>query len=606
MASLPLAFPASPTPWFFARARTHRALRGTAKAESMSRSECPTKSPRSAYVLVSLGSSRWTSRSIRKVEQAALQSGRLLHWYLLDASEASSLALLEGLASEDAVNAVKRQVLRFRSLLFRASVGPDRVHLASDLSLLEGFEEVLKVVQNAYDTNVRFAGAVRNQVFSNLQPKLRGIGILQNRDPRLNGLVDYLLRELAIKISLAGAGRGFEYALNPEMPIWGAMLRGTFAGLEGVTSLVLQHEVVSSVDEQDPLEIENLSYTSGEGQTIGSETRPNVLHDIGFAACGVVAIVGPSGAGKTTLLRAIAGHIAAKGSIRLNGKDVSSLPVERRNIVTVFQDFGLFPHLTGIQNVVEGARRLPGLDESERRWLADQHLRDLGIENCAERLPRFMSGGEQQRVAIARALMAEPELLLLDEPTAALDQLQRDSLQNLLQNLRSRRPDLPIMLVSHDREFALSVADRLGVMDGGRLLAFGVPGDLISRPPSSRVARILGSHNVLRGQVGSDGLFVADLSLPPIMLVPPVQPGDWLALVPHDAIALCPAGDESDWKATVNSLADLGATVRISLGVGGNEPLIAAVGRRSLPGGLKVGSRVTFEILLDSVVLVRD
>jgi len=572
----------------------------------MTRSEPPATSASSAYVLVSLGSSRWTSESIRKVEQTALRSGRLLHWYLLDASEASSLVLLQGLALEDATVAVKRQVLRFRGMLARASVDPARIHLASDLSSLDGFEAAAKTVREAYDTNGRFAGAVRNQVFSNLQPVLRRVGIVQNRDPRLDSLVDYLLRELAIKISLADAGRGFEYALKPEMPIWTAMIGGTFAGLESVTSLVLEHEVVSSDEERDPLEIENLSYTSREGRVVGDMSRPNVLHGIGFAARGVVAIVGPSGAGKTTLLRAIAGHIAARGPIRLNGKDVSSLPVERRNIVTVFQDFGLFPHLTGLQNVVEGARRLPGLEETERRWLAEQHLRDLGIEHCAERLPRLMSGGEQQRVAIARALMAEPELLLLDEPTAALDQLQRESLRSLVQNLRSRRPDLPIVLVSHDRDFALSVADRLGVMDNGHLLAFGKPAELISRPPSSRVARILGNHNVVSGRVGSDGLFMADLPLLPVKVDPSVQSGDWLALVPHDAITLCPASGEAAGEATVISLADLGAMVRISLDVGGGEPLGAAVTRRSLPTGLDVGSKVTFGILKDSVVLVRD
>jgi putative spermidine/putrescine transport system ATP-binding protein len=571
----------------------------------MTRSDTPAASARSAYVLVSLGNSRWTLGSIRKIEQTASRSGRLLHWYLLDASEASSLALFQGLKPEEAVDAVRRQVLRFRSLLARASVDPARVHLASELASHEGFEKAFAIVREAFDSDARFAGAVRNQVFSNLQPMLRRVGILHNRDPQLDSLVEYLLRELAIKFSMIEAGRGFEYALKPEMPIWAALTRGTFAGLESFASLDLQHEAVSPDEEADPLQIESLSYTSRGNRAIGDASRPNVLHAIEFAARGVVAVVGPSGAGKTTLLRVIAGHLPARGSIRLNGRDVSSLPAERRNIVTVFQDFGLFPHLTGLQNVIEGARRHTGLARAERLWLAGQHLRDLGIEHVAERLPRMMSGGEQQRVAIARALMAEPELLLLDEPTAALDQLQRESLQNLVQSLRSRRPDLPIVLVSHDRDFAFSVADRLGVMDSGRLLAFGEPRELLSRPPSSRVARILGNHNVVPGRVGDDGVFAADYALPAIKADGAVEPGAWLALIPHDAITLCPATGEPVGDAAVTSLADLGAMVRISLSVGG-KTLVAAAARRSLPPDVEAGSKVAFGILQDSVVLVRD
>lgn len=374
--------------------------------------------------------------------------------------------------------------------------------------------------------------------------------------------------------------------------------------LEAFASLALRHVTVVPDDDVPPLAVDGLSYLAGGKRSTSALFRANDLHEVSFSARGVTAIVGPSGAGKTILLRAIAGHIPATGAVRLNGLDVSGQQTERRGIVTVFQDFGLFPHLTGLENVAEGAHRLVGRTKSQRLWLAAQQLRELDIEHCAGRLPRLMSGGEQQRVAIARALMAEPDLLLLDEPTAALDQLQRGALHELLRRLRITRPDLPVVLVSHDLDFACLVADRIGVMDEGRLLAFGDPTAVLGRPGSARVAQILGNHNLVAVRLEQDGSFLSHIHLPPLESGDLSEVGTCIALIPHDAVILQPQPDGGNQGAMLTSVASLGAMTRFTLRIGDHLTLTGVTLGRLFPTGLLPGAEVRFAIAQDAVSFV--
>lgn len=555
------------------------------------------------FVLVSLGNRHWTQATVRKVIAAAARQQTLLDWYLLDASEAASLVTLHGYDAEHAAYAVIAQTLRMRDLLMLAGVSCGRIHLVSHLDCDTQFAESFARVRSAYAVNRRFASAVRNQVFSNLQPKLRTVGICNNRDPRLDNLVEYMLRELALKAVLARSGTKCEFALKPEMPIWTRLAQGKFNGLDTFANIALHHETVEPIGELASIAVKDISYVRPGSAKSGDPTGPKGIQDVSFAARGAVAIIGPSGAGKTTLLRALAGHIPANGSILLAGKDVSHLPPERRGVVTVFQDFGLFPHLSGLENIMEGARRL-ARTANESRFLASQYLRDLSIDHCAARLPRAMSGGEQQRTAIARALMAEPELLLLDEPTAALDQLQRDGLKIVINRLRIDRPELSIVLVSHDLDFALSVADFVGVMDAGLLIAFGKPEALLARPGTSRVAAILGGYNVCLGKLRADGNFAAA----PLPLLKPgaADYGGQVGLIPHDAVMLHPADGEPNGRAVLAALTHVGAIARFSLRLGEQTELNGIVPRRSIPAGLTVGSEIPFWIVQDSVSVVHE
>jgi molybdate transport system ATP-binding protein len=217
-----------------------------------------------------------------------------------------------------------------------------------------------------------------------------------------------------------------------------------------------------------------------------------------------LALVGPSGAGKSTVLRAIAGLVRpGRGRISLDGEtwlDTArgiDVPAERRPVGLVFQDYALFPHLSVRRNVAFGAR--------DRRAVAPL-LERFRIGHLAEARPGAISGGERQRVALARALARDPQVLLLDEPLAALDAHTRSAVRGELHELLGSL-GLPVIVVTHDFEDAATLADRVGVLVNGRLLQVGTPADLVAAPVDPFVARFTGANLVPGSVVGSaDGL----------------------------------------------------------------------------------------------------
>lgn len=218
----------------------------------------------------------------------------------------------------------------------------------------------------------------------------------------------------------------------------------------------------------------------------------------------MLALVGPSGSGKSTVLRAIAGLAhAAEGAISCNGArwfDAAAgiaLSARARRIGFVFQHYGLFPHLTALGNVAESLVELPraGRLRRARDWLARVHL-----DGLEERLPAQLSGGQQQRVAVARALAREPNVLLLDEPFAAVDRATRERLYAELAELR-RELAIPAVLVTHDLDEAAMLADFMTVLCQGRTLQTGTPFDVVSRPETAQVAQLVGLKNVFRAGV---------------------------------------------------------------------------------------------------------
>lgn len=224
----------------------------------------------------------------------------------------------------------------------------------------------------------------------------------------------------------------------------------------------------------------------------------------------VLVVLGPSGAGKTMLLETIAGlRPLRSGQIRLAGADLEAVPPERRDIGLVFQDAALFPHLSVKQNVAFGPRARGEASATDTSAL----LRRLGIEGLADRLPRSLSGGERQRVALARALAIRPRLLLLDEPLSALDLPAREDLRVLLQEVLADL-EIPAMHVTHDRDEALSIADDLAVIVGGRLRQAGPASQIAAEPADADVARLLGWSRLGRGTVAGAQVRSGGLVLP--------------------------------------------------------------------------------------------
>jgi ABC-type Fe3+/spermidine/putrescine transport system ATPase subunit len=211
------------------------------------------------------------------------------------------------------------------------------------------------------------------------------------------------------------------------------------------------------------------------------------------------SLIGPSGCGKTTTLRLIAGfETPTSGEIILDGKPVSALKPYQRDVSTVFQNYALFPHLTVAQNIAFGLQRRPAIGRAQIAEKVAAVLDLVRLSGKETRLPNQISGGERQRVALARSLVLEPKVLLLDEPLSALDPKLRRLMRHELKQIQ-RRVGIAFLFITHDQEEALSMSDRIAVMNQGKLEQTGTP-EILYRAPASRfVAEFLGDVNWLNG-----------------------------------------------------------------------------------------------------------
>jgi putative spermidine/putrescine transport system ATP-binding protein len=226
--------------------------------------------------------------------------------------------------------------------------------------------------------------------------------------------------------------------------------------------------------------------------------------DLDIAKGELVGLLGPSGCGKTTTLRMIAGLVApTSGHILLDGRDLTAIPTHRRNVGMVFQNYALFPHMTVADNVAFGLQ-MRGMPRSEIRHRVAEALALVRLEGFETRKPRALSGGQQQRVALARALVIRPDLLLLDEPLSNLDAKLREEMRDEIRDIQQRLA-ITTLFVTHDQTEALTLCDRIAVIDRGRLAQFGAPDTVYERPATPFVARFVGRTSVLTGRVEAVG-----------------------------------------------------------------------------------------------------
>ena len=295
------------------------------------------------------------------------------------------------------------------------------------------------------------------------------------------------------------------------------------------------------------------------------------------AAGETVAVLGPNGAGKTTLLRALAGLVPVEGRVVLDGEVLDDsaaghhVPTERRRVGLVFQDHVLFPHMSVLDNVAFGLRAQgrPRAADTARRW-----LEDAGLGERADTLPGRLSGGQAQRVALIRTLATEPRLLLLDEPLSALDvSVRADVRRELLRALAGFEGVR--LLVTHDPIEAMALADRLVVIESGRIVQSGPPADVTARPRSRFVADLAGV-NLLRGEAHGDHI---KLSGGAEIAAAEAGQGDVFAVIHPRAVALYlsrPAGTPRNvWQGHADGVDVQGDRVRVR--VGGPVPIVAEV-----------------------------
>jgi len=306
-----------------------------------------------------------------------------------------------------------------------------------------------------------------------------------------------------------------------------------------------------------------------------------------------VAVLGPNGAGKTTLLRALAGLVPVEGRVTLDGEvldDSAShkhVPTERRRVGLVFQDHVLFPHMTVLENVAFGlrAQRIHDPRTAARRW-----LESAGLGEKASAMPRELSGGQAQRVALLRTLATEPRLLLLDEPLSALDvsvraEVRRDLAKQLAGFAGVR------VLVTHDPIEAMALADRLVVIEAGKVVQTGRPADVTARPRSRFVADLAGV-NLLRGQAHGDHIRLAGGTE---IAAAEAGQGDVFAVIHPRAVALYlskPAGTPRNvWQGHADGVDVQGDRVRVR--VSGSVPIVAEVTPSAVRElGLEAGAQV--------------
>src|SRR5437773_6649006 len=249
------------------------------------------------------------------------------------------------------------------------------------------------------------------------------------------------------------------------------------------------------------LQLSGLTKTYGDFRAVG-----DVNLDIGEGE--LVVLLGPSGCGKTTTLRMIAGFVTpTAGEIRLGGRDITRQPPWKRNTGLVFQSYALFPHLSVADNIAFGLR-MRKLPQAEVAGKVAEVLRLVRLEGLSGRLPRELSGGQQQRVALARALVIEPDILLLDEPLSNLDAKLRQEVRVEIRELQ-RKLGLTTVMVTHDQEEALTMADRLVVMSEGRVRQIGSQQDLYERPVEKFVADFVGRSTFIDGRMDGPGRFVS-------------------------------------------------------------------------------------------------
>lgn len=242
----------------------------------------------------------------------------------------------------------------------------------------------------------------------------------------------------------------------------------------------------------------------------------------------ILALLGPSGCGKTTTLRMLAGfEHPTEGHIYLHQREVTNLPPQKRNIGIVFQDYALFPHMTLLGNVTFAMRHLPKKLHQDK---AMQWLDLVGLTPYAKRYPHELSGGQQQRVALARTLAAEPELILLDEPFSNLDAALREATRKEMRQL-FKQAGTSVILVTHDQAEAMTFADKVGVMQQGRLIQMDTPQAVYQYPANAFVATFLGHTNLLSGRAKGNR---ADTPLGPINLHRATEGDVQLSLRPED------------------------------------------------------------------------
>ena len=322
-----------------------------------------------------------------------------------------------------------------------------------------------------------------------------------------------------------------------------------------------------------------------------------------------VSFLGPSGCGKTTVLRMIAGfETPTAGTLTINGKDQRPLKPNQRNIGMVFQAYALFPNMTVHDNVAFGLK-VAGMAKPDIDKRVKEMLALIKLDHLAGRYPYQMSGGQQQRVALARAIAVKPQVLLLDEPLSALDAKIRISLREEIRAIQQQL-GITTVFVTHDQEEALSISDRIVVMNAGRADQIGTPFEIYNKPATRFVASFVGTLNLIEGKVvdpDSNRIMIGDQGVTLKQSVTAYKPGDTvsLALRPEAGSLSESANSDTALTGEVSSAHFLGSVIRTRMNVAGNT---ISFDMFNSPGMMppSVGEKVTLRFASSDLLVIQD
>ncbi len=281
-------------------------------------------------------------------------------------------------------------------------------------------------------------------------------------------------------------------------------------------------------------------------------------------------VLGPSGAGKTLLMEVIAGLTGLdSGTIRINGKDALEVPPQGRSIGFCYQDYALFPNMNVFENIAFG---LKVKKDRNIQLKVEKIAHLLGIEDLLQRGVKDLSGGEKQRVALARALVIEPDILLLDEPLSALDKAYASQLIKEIKHIHRTRPELTIVHITHDFEEALSLADKVLVMNQGKILQAGEPREVFTRPKNPFVASFVGLKNIYKGRITRhDGTPVFETEELRFMVTTDFDGEAYATIAAHDIIVTLDPSDTSarnSFEGIVKDMEEKGMLVELAINIG--------------------------------------
>jgi putative spermidine/putrescine transport system ATP-binding protein len=315
-----------------------------------------------------------------------------------------------------------------------------------------------------------------------------------------------------------------------------------------------------------------------------------------------ICLLGGSGCGKTTLLRIIAGlEGATKGTLRLGNDDLAGIPCHKRNVGMVFQSLALFPHLNVAQNIAYGLD-IRGVGKDDRQKRAAELLETVGLGGLSDRPVSALSGGQRQRVAIARALAIEPVLFLMDEPFSALDAGLREHLQIEVKKLQ-RKLGVTTIFVTHDQNEAMSIADRIVILNEGRIEQAGTPTEVYSRPATPFVANFMGTNNVFEAEFGGDDVKLDGRSLgAPGGKTRGLTGRHMVAVRPEYLQLSQPSATDTGLVGTVEFVRLLGASIETELNVEGRTFVHTRIS--DSPPEFGVGDKAAIEFDLDHAWMI--